>query len=324
MSPAVNATQTVGVVTIQSLNAAVKYCTTAASALLIWHHLLTFDREVAFFWKRKFSGASGLFFANRYLILVYSIYNLLWEPLKASNVAQFRFGDSTLVPFVGCTTESAAPVPSHLSCQCRAPNIHYRYKIDGLRTTVSIVARVSVIVADVIVMALTWATTHRHQSVHVLGVAKTLSSVMYRNGAMYFIVLTIINVLYLVSYSLALTAGATASGVRASFFYSVINDTFTRLTAILMTHFLLDLQEAANAYTHPSGDSQLSSRSILQFARADVDHWIRELRTLPPIDFTDDDTEQYYGGSSWAIDSLQPRDIECPGQQEIEEVGNRP
>lgn len=56
------------------------------AALLIWHHLLTFDREVAFFWKRKFSGASGLFFANRYLILVYSIYNLLWEPLKASNV----------------------------------------------------------------------------------------------------------------------------------------------------------------------------------------------------------------------------------------------
>lgn len=121
-----------------------------------------------------------------------------------------------------------------------------------------------------------------------------------------------------------LTAGATATSVRASFFYSVINDTFTRLTAILMTHFLLDLQEAANAYTHPSGDSQLSSSSILQFARADVDHWIRELRPLPPTDFTDDDTEQYYGGSSWVIDSLQPRDIEGPGQREIEEVGNRP
>ncbi|KAI0665766.1 hypothetical protein C8Q78DRAFT_1083618 [Trametes maxima] len=54
------------------------YCSTAAATLLVWHYLTTFDGELAFFWKRKFSGALLLYFANRYLPLFAYIYNSPW------------------------------------------------------------------------------------------------------------------------------------------------------------------------------------------------------------------------------------------------------
>lgn len=46
--------------------------------LLMWHYLLTIDKEVAFFWRRRFSGVCALFLANRYIILVVIIYQSPW------------------------------------------------------------------------------------------------------------------------------------------------------------------------------------------------------------------------------------------------------
>ncbi|EIW53131.1 uncharacterized protein TRAVEDRAFT_134433, partial [Trametes versicolor FP-101664 SS1] len=51
------------------------------TALLVWHYLLTFEKEITFFWRRKFSGASALFLTNRYLSLAVVIYNLLSREL---------------------------------------------------------------------------------------------------------------------------------------------------------------------------------------------------------------------------------------------------
>ncbi|PIL36126.1 hypothetical protein GSI_01786 [Ganoderma sinense ZZ0214-1] len=46
------------------------YCSLAALTLLVFEYAITFDREVALFWKRRASGASVLFMLTRYISLV--------------------------------------------------------------------------------------------------------------------------------------------------------------------------------------------------------------------------------------------------------------
>ncbi|KAI0357304.1 hypothetical protein OH77DRAFT_152546 [Trametes cingulata] len=50
------------------------YFSAAAAVLVVWHHLLTLNKEVSLFWRRKRSGACVLFFANRYLAAVIVLY----------------------------------------------------------------------------------------------------------------------------------------------------------------------------------------------------------------------------------------------------------
>lgn len=57
-------------------------CTSAA--LLMWHYLLTFDKEVAYFWRRRPNGACMLFLANRYLTIIVSIYDTPWWSLSTA------------------------------------------------------------------------------------------------------------------------------------------------------------------------------------------------------------------------------------------------
>lgn len=60
-----------------------------AAGLLVWHYLLTFEKEIAFFWKRNFSGACVLFLMNRYLIFLVGIYGLPWWKLRPSELVSW-------------------------------------------------------------------------------------------------------------------------------------------------------------------------------------------------------------------------------------------
>ncbi|KAJ8463765.1 hypothetical protein ONZ51_g10034 [Trametes cubensis] len=51
-------------------------CPIAVLAFLTYEYLITFDREVSLFWRRRLTGASILFSANRYLPLLVNILNL--------------------------------------------------------------------------------------------------------------------------------------------------------------------------------------------------------------------------------------------------------
>ncbi|KAI0794543.1 hypothetical protein C8Q74DRAFT_1436465 [Fomes fomentarius] len=53
------------------------YCTVAATALLIYDTLLTFSREVNWFWTGRMTGARVLFFANRYFSLCLFVLGLI-------------------------------------------------------------------------------------------------------------------------------------------------------------------------------------------------------------------------------------------------------
>ena len=44
-----------------------------ALAFIFLEYLFTFHQEVELYWRRKFTGASGLFFVNRYLLMSLTI-----------------------------------------------------------------------------------------------------------------------------------------------------------------------------------------------------------------------------------------------------------
>lgn len=45
---------------------------------IIWHYVLTLDKEITYFWRRKPTGACALFLANQYFTLIFAIYNTSW------------------------------------------------------------------------------------------------------------------------------------------------------------------------------------------------------------------------------------------------------
>ena len=71
--------------------------TTASAVLAFFEYAITVDREVELFWKRKVSGATALFFANRYLIIMYSAL------LLAANFSTVPWTDRVSVRLYICT-----------------------------------------------------------------------------------------------------------------------------------------------------------------------------------------------------------------------------
>lgn len=60
------------------------------TAFLTYEILITFDREVALVWRRKFTGASVLFFLNRYLPILVNVLNLASSARMTDAVRYFR------------------------------------------------------------------------------------------------------------------------------------------------------------------------------------------------------------------------------------------
>ena len=55
------------------------------SALIFFEYLLTLDQEVKLFWGKKLTGAIGLFFANRYTTVIYTIYFMLTKLVPSTS-----------------------------------------------------------------------------------------------------------------------------------------------------------------------------------------------------------------------------------------------
>ena len=70
---------------------------------LVYDHLLTFDREVELFWKRKFTGATALFLLNRYILVLDYIFNIATIERSSEIVSGYQppFGTEVCVPVCG-------------------------------------------------------------------------------------------------------------------------------------------------------------------------------------------------------------------------------
>ncbi|TFK92152.1 hypothetical protein K466DRAFT_595477 [Polyporus arcularius HHB13444] len=177
-------------------------CLAAASILFIYDTVITFDREVAYFWTAKRTGASILFFANKWISMM--VYVMAWL---------------NIVPLLG-PSDKAMTV------------------LQFVPGAVVLISRIPLIIADILLIYVTWATLCNGDALKNIRQSKrlTLSDILFRGGTIYFVILSILNILQLV---LTLTSAAIDGNEG-----SVVTAFTAPITAILISRFLLELQEA--------------------------------------------------------------------------------
>ncbi|TFK85672.1 hypothetical protein K466DRAFT_494308 [Polyporus arcularius HHB13444] len=257
---------------------------TLVSALCVYEAFVTFDREVACFWTAKRTGASLLFFANRWISLtVYvlglvqlaslssdktmSSCRLLVLVTTAMQILQSIPGAvfSALRAYVLCRSKVLGLLVLALSLAPAGANlVTYGYRLTGekfppfgclgtdnttpvldLRNhTVVIISRVPLIVADCLLIYITWTKLSGRTALKDIRQSRRLSfsDILLRDGTIYFIVLFILNVLHLVF-------SVTSHNPHQPF----------SITTILVSRFLLQLQEANQVVVRLDPDDPLHS-----------------------------------------------------------------
>ncbi|RPD73251.1 hypothetical protein L226DRAFT_572333 [Lentinus tigrinus ALCF2SS1-7] len=225
MSSDADASAAAAIVTLFNALYANTYCNVAASVLFFYDAFITFDREVACFWTAKWTGASPLFFANKWiLILGYTMVLVGFASFPSDHVRYgYDFAGENLPPF-GC-----------------------------LRTDILLISRIPLIIADILLIGITWTKLSSREALQGLRQSKrlSLSDVLFRDGTVYFVVLFVMNVLHLVLSATALAA-TDDGGSYVTIFTGPI-------TAILISRFLLQLQEANRIVVRVNPDDPLHS-----------------------------------------------------------------
>ncbi|KAI0363488.1 hypothetical protein BV20DRAFT_123300 [Pilatotrama ljubarskyi] len=135
---------------------------------------------------------------------------------------------------------------------------------------IAILGRLPLIIADIIVTAITWSTQYRYiRNVHELGSRMTIMAVLMRNGTIYFVVITTLAI-----FQMALSIQARYGTPHPGDFTPTNLSIFINpLTAMLVSNFLVDLRKAADASAH---QQSLSSLGTLEF------RMIGELGSITP------------------------------------------
>ncbi|RPD53390.1 hypothetical protein L227DRAFT_581409 [Lentinus tigrinus ALCF2SS1-6] len=312
----------------------------AATVIFIYDYVLTFGREVDLFWTIKPTGASVLFFLIRYSSLAYEFGSLatlnpsaasdetcrmiyrgttpllhlryilvaIFSGLRSYALTQSWWFSTTILVL------SLGPAPINIAQYV----VGYSGAVSPIRgcsglwfntpteaLTFPILSRAPLVIADFLLIVATWRTLRPGAE----SIVKTLSrrkivAAMWWNGTIYFIVLFVLNVLHL-SFTVA---SVFDDGIAPSNITSLSDP----LTAVLISHFLLDLQEAGrrdvqldtNDVATRSGDL---STTTLNFAKA-----VGSIATTLRQDDTTVDLESDMGmhdeDASIGVDTARPTD----------------
>ncbi|KAI0704206.1 hypothetical protein C8T65DRAFT_696620 [Cerioporus squamosus] len=238
------------------------YCGVAAAVVFIFDALITFDRDVACFWNTKWTGASLLFFANKWVSMTLYVMSLVdFASLRSDKLFLVHSGNicnehiavdpwdrSKPIGFIVLAL-SLAPVGANLVRQ----QSHAKHTLI-YRITVVIMSRVPLIAADILLIYITWTKLSSWAALRDVRFSKrlSLSDILFHGGTIYFVVLFALNVLHL-------TFTATAVAGDGSGGYSVVTVFTGPITAILISRFLLALQEASQAVVRLDRDDPLHS-----------------------------------------------------------------
>nr|VWO95765.1 Homeobox domain-containing protein [Ganoderma boninense] len=246
------------------------------AALIVYDYLLTVRRESRLFWTRRVNAASVLFFTKRYFALLYYVVLVYYRSVRASYKPTSQAPSLTLAtnPLLG-----------------------------------TLFIRGGQIIADAVVIGVTWKATYHARSE---GSMSFLTRVMFRNGTTYFIILLGLNVLHIVSIFVPVRDIPTLSYdsrilvlmctlLQTSFLHIPYTHTAyprahsrRRITAILISHFILDLHETNQAMSRQDDDDD--DLSGVQVMGTDIGQLTSE----------DSMTEQV---EVWAVDLSPWRDI---------------
>ncbi|PIL27410.1 hypothetical protein GSI_10558 [Ganoderma sinense ZZ0214-1] len=180
------------------------YCAIAVAALTAYDWVLTLPREGQFFWTGKARPISAiLYFSNKYLnLFTVAIATPLWQAPLSDQL------------FASSSTRSSQNT--------------------NIQLTVLIVTRMSAILADTLLIAITiWKFRHENLKVATMNSANVSAFLI---GILYFIVLVVLNTLHLVLTEVSIgSEGPT----------SLVSNFTIPLSSILVSHFILDLQEVS-------------------------------------------------------------------------------
>ncbi|KAI0740414.1 hypothetical protein C8Q76DRAFT_192384 [Earliella scabrosa] len=242
------------------------YSAFAAAALLICEYLATFPDEVDLFWRRRCTGASVLFFMNRYApllfyILVNTNFWMLTDAVCHAFVkACWIFSLLQYVPWAGFSALRVYALSRDLTISCLVfflssvtiginlahlwpfsqtiivPRLGcIEYDTTSVEVQIGFVtaSKASLILADIIVIAVTWVKLGRRT--RGLSGKHSLMHILLRDGTIYFICLLTLNTL-----DLTLSELSIAGNSPYTISYLVL---FTEpLTAVLVSRFMLNLQ----------------------------------------------------------------------------------
>ncbi|KAI0730711.1 hypothetical protein C8Q76DRAFT_792859 [Earliella scabrosa] len=275
-------------------------CTIAAAAFFIYESVVTFDVEVEHFWKFRLTGPSILYILNKYLSLMVQVTTLaislpmltdtylpwaafsalrvyalsgrkwLWPILVfalsivplAINLTQFWVNrlSGFIDPLYGCV-ETGIIGPAEIKYYC---NTYQQSPLaDGRALSDVTISRTCLIVADVILISITISSVSRKNILSQILKPQSLQCVLLRDGAIYFIVLLILNAVHLILSLQSTFLDGVGSTVVV----------FTEpCTAVLVSRFLLHLQESATrtlrvGSDHPLHLSMDSARGVPSFVR---------------------------------------------------------
>ncbi|KAI0643543.1 hypothetical protein C8Q79DRAFT_1012817 [Trametes meyenii] len=133
-----------------------------------------------------------------------------------------------------------------------------------MSAAVAVLARLPLILADLAVVLITWSTqyaTYEHGL--VLGTRTDLTTVLLRNGTVYFIILTTLNFLQMILTIFSVPAAENQTNTN------IITTFIEPLTAILISSFLTDLNNAANSSSYDEDSRSTVIMSSVQFNAMD-------------------------------------------------------
>ncbi|KAI1788580.1 hypothetical protein LXA43DRAFT_1063459 [Ganoderma leucocontextum] len=201
------------------------------NSLVVYDWILTLSREVQLFWTGKTRPLSALlYFTNRYLNLLSIVMGILWyapmsDKLSSHQQVLLRFIRSGIYfPLLGCIAENAAPLSlSTMYVITLTLPAYTNPGVDVLR----IMDRISIIVADTLLIAITWKVLSRGASKNTSSQIKTVKA----KGLVW-------TMLYDASATL------TELSLVLDGETSLVSVFTGPISSVLVSHFLLDLQEA--------------------------------------------------------------------------------
>ncbi|TFK83872.1 hypothetical protein K466DRAFT_602487 [Polyporus arcularius HHB13444] len=207
------------------------FCALASSVLFIYDAFVTVDREVACFWSTKRAATSLLFFSNRYIsmtVYVMVMVSVLYEPFPSDKLAGVNF------PPFGCIATDG--LTARLDIRPFFAVAHAKQR----NGAVVISSRVPLVIADILLIYITCIKLSSREALR--GICRkrlSLSGILFRDGIIYFVILFCLNLLHLVFSVTAVASNSTDQSYVPIF--------TAPISAILVSRFLLELQEANQA-----------------------------------------------------------------------------
>ncbi|KAI0722674.1 hypothetical protein C8Q76DRAFT_793688 [Earliella scabrosa] len=224
------------------------YVQTVAAGLFTYEFCLTFGREVELFWRRKFTIASVLVILNRYVPLVV---NLMDTPYVIPHSG---------ITYSGTVLNYLQFLPWAVFSALRAYTLASKAWPIAL---VVFILSIAPLVANYVILGYSVATFNSDDSLKDLprSIRCRRSDILFRDGILYFLVLLIINIIHLGLSILSMTTSLSSGGQEFVFSFILLS---SPISAILITRFMMDLQEVNNNMAH---QNSLASMGSLRFER---------------------------------------------------------